>query len=1238
MERTGGSILGGIGGAAILGMLLVSTPRVTKSVSSPSLSEAAGSWTAGTLANNATLPITLDNSGPWYALCREYAGSDYEREDEYPTSSGRERGVRKFTAPPNIEDNSTEITTKIGEAQHKVPVTTHLVGDLPSCVQGDSSEFQILIATVPDPVNSHLELEFDRVIEALQHAAASAGYDFERYWFPWFTRGMTPAANSSATMDSSYRRRREQQPGLLIFRGHPSSNSEAGVDQETRPQSKKLLIFLVAETPTFGLNRTALAQALWYRHQLARYTQSRQVSIIGPQFSATYASLGDVLIDPASDPVIELPLQVLSPTTSAGPLIAAFREKMVGKKGEENFSFESLELPYQEASKRLIEELRRIGYSDGEIAIVGEDESAYGAELRDSPSPTRILKLQYPRELSALRNASEAQSSSLSDSDHPIVPSNSLPLSLHEPATSERDSPPPFASDQHPVDTDRALQELTRQLRQNHIQAVILLTTNPLDRIYLLDYLHRTLPDVRLAVFDPDEFMLGRPKFVDLSGTLTVSGLPLLVDNEVYLPRSNAPQIITFPSTRAEGEYLAATTLLVNPHWYLNGPSGLKDCAAITIVGKNGFQIAASKSPQVYPCTNDRDTVILRRGSTELPWAWSVAQILLLVGAAVHLFFLLYSRFREATWVPCSYVLVKGSAQKEQKRFYLFVVSNQLLLLEFLFASIGFVLHTMSMSLWQTSLYRMHSVLLFGVTSVSIYLAFEVAKSSLDRGLKPAMDKVQKKFLLWMLPLSALYVISTAWTWLIILGNGQALGWSETVAIRSARLLDGLSPLTPIAIILLGYILWGFTQLIRLSQVESRKVHLDIPTEDNKSAQTLSRQQAELHSSIEQVVDPMVPTLVVPLTSVIIFTLFRLWPSLRGIDPPVFRTWLAVWGFGAFLITIGSGFYRAWNIWRYIHQILRFIEGTPLRSAFSRIPKELSTMRIWRMGGGGRSFLLQMRTIEVLDRIEHLQPTPAAVIAAATPAVAAAAAGTAATATAETLSTAAAVAANSTTAPLVANTSNAATDGTGNSTPQHRCDTSSLEAARTQLLEIVALDNAHRVPSPAQVNELSKRLNYRWKDVTCFLHHERFLPGNDVGTKKINAMLELYAAYRILSLVRYSMIQLRNLILFVIYGYAFLVICLSVYPFQGRRALGNLLSIAFLGLLVGISAILVQMDRDGILSRLDNTEAGRASLFSVGLRLLSVGGVPLLAVAASQFPAMAEFLGSWVRPMLEAAR
>jgi hypothetical protein len=127
-----------------------------------------------------------------------------------------------------------------------------------------------------------------------------------------------------------------------------------------------------------------------------------------------------------------------------------------------------------------------------------------------------------------------------------------------------------------------------------------------------------------------------------------------------------------------------------------------------------------------------------------------------------------------------------------------------------------------------------------------------------------------------------------------------------------------------------------------------------------------------------------------------------------------------------------------------------------------------------------------------------------------------------------------------------------------------------------------------------------------------------------------------YLTLRYLSLMPYAMVQIRNSLTFVLWGFAATVVCVASYPFQGAHAIGGFISVGCLAALAAIAMLLVSIERHPLLSRLDGSSAGKASFLQVAGQLLSIGGLPLIAVLASQFPAMGDFLLSWVRPVLEA--
>ena len=184
-----------------------------------------------------------------------------------------------------------------------------------------------------------------------------------------------------------------------------------------------------------------------------------------------------------------------------------------------------------QAHSNAIDYLTSLGYSWQRIAHLSEDESAFeGSELYPmgptndqahwffiDPKHVYGLSLHFPRDLSSVRTLSDVQSARVAASSSRYIGlPNGLPptqLTVRDPVDS--DSPPAFGRQQEATQVAHSLDDLVQQLRAHRIRAVVISASNPLDRLYLLEYLHDQLPDVRAATVAADEMELDRPHFVD---------------------------------------------------------------------------------------------------------------------------------------------------------------------------------------------------------------------------------------------------------------------------------------------------------------------------------------------------------------------------------------------------------------------------------------------------------------------------------------------------------------------------------------------------------------------------------------------------------------------------------------------------------------------------------------------------------------------------------------------------
>ena len=108
----------------------------------------------------------------------------------------------------------------------------------------DTFELGILIATLPDPFDSHLDWSFDADLEAIRRAFETSDYVVDRFWLPGL-RDSLPAGPGGRPVAL-----REVRPGVMLFRG-------------TQRDSQRLrILYLVPELPTRGVYKDALWAAL----------------------------------------------------------------------------------------------------------------------------------------------------------------------------------------------------------------------------------------------------------------------------------------------------------------------------------------------------------------------------------------------------------------------------------------------------------------------------------------------------------------------------------------------------------------------------------------------------------------------------------------------------------------------------------------------------------------------------------------------------------------------------------------------------------------------------------------------------------------------------------------------------------------------------------------------------------------------------------------------------------------
>jgi hypothetical protein len=132
---------------------------------------------------------------------------------------------------------------------------------------------------------------------------------------------------------------------------------------------------------------------------------------------------------------------------------------------------------------------------------------------------------------------------------------------------------------------------------------------------------------------------------------------------------------------------------------------------------------------------------------------------------------------------------------------------------------------------------------------------------------------------------------------------------------------------------------------------------------------------------------------------------------------------------------------------------------------------------------------------------------------------------------------------------------------------------------------------------------------------------------------------EDFAALAVLRYVHYVFGQLRNLLFFATAATLLVLTAISSYPFQPKQLLLALSWLTILSIAAVAVKVFVQMDRDELLSWLNKTTPGRVGpSWELVSRLATHVLLPVLGLAAAQFPEVARLLFFWVLPLQTALR
>lgn len=453
---------------------------------------------------------------------------------------------------------------------------------------------RFVIAFLPDPAHTQLNLYFDRGIESIERAAQERGYNFDRATLPWDIEEHPESTKfEEREAEAAAKARREMFPGLLIFRR--AANPRTAInDDKFAPRT--LLAFIVGEAPTGGIRKDQFARALEIINAIQEPGDSPQnanLLLLGPTFSGSLASLSRAL-DLNQSAIAHREVFIYSGIVRGTKPRCAFEAALY------QLPFAAHFIPFQDNESHLIQQFVRYAaekeYDIDDIAILSEDETAYGAtppgksfgksEIGGKPGKkakqndenpnlesactvqdwgtSDMLNISFPRGISQFRSAYARQvgapsSQKIVGEGHAV-----LPLDL-EATGSGDDSIPPYAKVQFPLSQEAVMLGIITRLHQRHPRLIVLRSSDPVDQLFLARYLRQNFPQGRIVVSSPD-LLFAREDDGLLHGVIGLSSYPLVPDVEPFLSlpctKSRPSTLRAFASTNDLGTYNALIALL----------------------------------------------------------------------------------------------------------------------------------------------------------------------------------------------------------------------------------------------------------------------------------------------------------------------------------------------------------------------------------------------------------------------------------------------------------------------------------------------------------------------------------------------------------------------------------------------------------------------------------------------------------------------------------------------------
>jgi hypothetical protein len=1188
---------------------------------------------------------------------KQYHKPDKEKLSENPKQPDTELGARKIAQligqfyGSDTEGNFCKNLPKPNG--RKTPAACSQDLQVHWLVPPDEREqIRFVIALTADPKHTLNGLIFDHEIESIQRAAQEEGYDFDSAVMPWRDPSVAIPTTLEAQL-SKNDRENEQYPGLMIFREGTSLLPIANPkDPNGWRKRSPLFVLVVGERSTAGINKAQFENAISIIRAIRVGTDdpNPNLLLLGPTFSGSLYSLNELLRREIDYSKIAKVL-VYSGTVRGTAAGSWFVQAM-----PKNTEFAA----FQENEEDVLNQFalfacQSLGIDDKDIAVLSEDETAYGRSpepanappsnksnnqtCSDQPGLSRAFHLQFPRGISEMRVAYQTEILGATDSRNNASFQSEITLHLDLNTTGEDDTVTTYAKSQMPLSQEATMLDIVSFLHQLHSKLVVLRATDPLDQLFLTKYLREHYPEGRVVVVAPD-LLLAREQDGLLFGTAGINAYPLVLEEEASLVRYvlNSDPLLENPSLRSEkifasssdaGEYNAMVALSQeakpaslqpkrNPGellpaqyaLYRSPSAGQVDATKpiqprpgvwLSVLGRDGFWAVAGFDPDkgstLHAVAQNRSKQA-NNENLRLPLntAWEMTYLILVAGLFSHV----YLCWTGTILLPRSdifsvYGIVEQAPPPNNSKLGFFPDRRRRACL----LALGTLLLTACPLVLACAWYggMEHRGSLF--TVVVLYIGL------------PLMACMASVVEIWVRRFEPFIAILTA----LVAGLFTAAVLSPTrwfpqisTLLCDRRILhiaSGVSPIPPVLFLFGGALCAVWSELRGMALVDVRRPKLP-PKPLPREFDRLSDVDGE---RIRTVMRPFyIPWRTKFFLLGMVVTLVALFGWNRRVIPvhtlegtnydATFSTLLGI----LLMIFVGC-LGKLWDTWNECQVILAALDRNPLRDAFSRL-KEFSWGFLWSVRGASLrdSYKFLSRELEGMNRIERALPAHFTDIGS------------------EPFKqvNAAAVLAQQALALV------------------HICyaEATKDEEKVPELLEALAL-------LQERLGTLANRLIEhvlvpRWnKDLVPVASS---LPRDQVPSRTVfERLAEEFVSFVYANFLVTVLLRMRTIVVGAIGIYVFILLSISSYPFSPSPTIFILAVLLLVMLLSAVGSVYAQMHREATLSRLTDTREGTLG-GEFWAHFVSAGSIPIVTLLAAQFPAISRMANSLLQPFLQSVK